>query len=347
MKKGTREWRAALAGLCAALLFTGCGKASDAAAAQNGYSVGLAPMADAIAETAAYDEKYGVEDQASFYEAGEGLDAGGMAEETYEPAQESAVKAAGQRKLIRTVNLEVETKEYDSFLDALEAEVQERDGYIERRDSYNGSPYSPYSQERYATLVLRIPQEKLDSFLERVSGIGNVTSRSDNVEDVTLRYVDMESRRDALRTEQERLLVLLEQAQSIEDIIAIEERLSEVRYQLESMESSLRAMENQVDYSTVYLNVGEVKELTPVAEQTVWERIRDGFAQSLQDIGQGAVDFAVWLTVHLPYLILWAAGIAVLAFVLLRLRKRRAARKREKTKEPSEKGAADDGKTNL
>mgnify|MGYP000544403695 CR=1 FL=1 len=48
-----------------------------------------------------------------------------------------------------------------------------------------------------------------------------MTSRSENVQDVTLTYVDLQSHRDALQTEQERLLQLLEQAESIEDIITM------------------------------------------------------------------------------------------------------------------------------
>ena len=65
----------------------------------------------------------------------------------------------------------------------------------------------------------------------------------------------------------------MEKAESIEDIITIEQRLSNVRYQIESMEAQLRTYDNKVDYSTVHLDVSEVKELTPVHEETLWERI--------------------------------------------------------------------------
>ena len=51
---------------------------------------------------------------------------------------------------------------------------------------------------------------------------------------------------------------LLEKAETVADIIEIESRLSEVRYQIESMESQLRTIDNQVNYSTVYININEV-----------------------------------------------------------------------------------------
>ena len=54
------------------------------------------------------------------------------------------------------------------------------------------------------------------------------------MDDVTLRYVDVDSHKKALETEQERLLALLEKAENVEDIITIENRLSDVRYELEN-----------------------------------------------------------------------------------------------------------------
>ena len=64
-----------------------------------------------------------------------------------------------------------------------------------------------------------------------VSEIGNVTQKNESVEDVTLQYVDVESRKKALETEQERLMELLSSAENMEDLLAIESKLSEVRYE--------------------------------------------------------------------------------------------------------------------
>lgn len=226
------------------------------------------------------------------------------------------------RKLIKTVSMDVETKEFDKVMSALESEVAALGGYIERMDTYNGSSYSNYRDKRYANTTIRVPKNQLNAFLETVSGMSNVVRRSDNVEDVTLVYVDLESHRDALRTEQSRLLELLERAETIEEIITIESRLSEVRYQLESMESQLRTYDNRVEYSTVYLNIDEVEAFTPVAEESVWERIADGFVGSLENIGRGFKEFFVGLIIHLPYLLLVTVFVLVLTFVIIKCNKK-------------------------
>ena len=230
-------------------------------------------------------------------------------------SEEAADTAVADRKLIKTVNMDVETREYDKLLSAVENKVAELGGYIESLDAYNGSTYYSYRSTRNANLTIRIPKDRLEEFQNTVSELGNVTSRSENVQDVTLTYVDLQSHRDALRTEQERLLQLLEQAESVEDIITIEQRLSDVRYQLESMESQLRSYDNRVDYSTVYLYIDEVEVYTPVEEET-------GFVDSLKNIGEGLKEAAIWFVIHIPYLVIWAIVIAVIVLILKKIKKR-------------------------
>ena len=189
-----------------------------------------------------------------------------------------------QRKLIRDVNLEVETETFEELLSTVGEKTRNLGGYIEESYTYNGSNY--YGKgTRNANLTIRIPAEKLDEFLLAVGEVSNVISRNESVTDVTLEYVDLESHKKVLLAEQERLLELLEKAETIEDIISLESRLSQVRYQIESMEAQLRTMDNRVNYSTVYLYINEVAKLTPVKEQTVWEKISTGFASSLYNVG--------------------------------------------------------------
>ena len=137
------------------------------------------------------------------------------------------------RKLIRTFDMSIETKEFDEVLSGIQEKVQKLGGYIEQSSLDGGSAYySDYN--RYSNMTVRIPSDKLDGFIENVKETANVTYISESTEDITLKYVDTESRKIALETERDRLLELLEKAETVEDIITIEGRLSEVRYQLES-----------------------------------------------------------------------------------------------------------------
>ncbi|MBQ2802809.1 MAG: DUF4349 domain-containing protein [Lachnospiraceae bacterium] len=231
-------------------------------------------------------------------------------------ATSSSQVVDSDRKLIKTVDMDVETQAFEQLMNTIQTEVTELGGYIESMNTYNGSAYSARRANKSASLTIRIPKDKLDSFLNTVSGAGNVVRRFDNVEDVTLQYVDMESHRDVLKAEQERLLEFLAQAETIEDMITLESRLSDVRYQLESMESQLRTFDNQVDYSTVIIDVSEVELYTPVEEETIGERIVNGFQNSLDEIGKAFVEFMVWFIVTLPYMVVSAIIITIIALIL-------------------------------
>lgn len=260
---------------------------------------------------------------------------GGYYEEDWAPEEyvetevaelDEQVVVSDNRKLIKTVDMRVETKEFDQVMVTLEDKIASMGGYIENSEIYNGSFYSDYNSERNANLTIRIPKQHLEEFLETVSDIVNVVKCSESVDDVTLQYVDIESHKNALQTEQMRLLELLEMAETVDDILLIEERLSSVRYQLESMESQLRTYDNKIDYSTVYLDVEEVYELTPVTEETTWERITGGFMDSIKNIGNGLKELMIWFIVHSPYFILYALFVFTVIFIVKIIEKKRKAK---------------------
>lgn len=207
------------------------------------------------------------------------------------------------RKLIKTVSMDVETEEFDSLISKLLNRISGFGGYIESSNTNNSSYYR--SNGRHANYVVRIPSERLDELVGNVTELANVTWKEENVQDITLHYIDIESHKIALQTEQERLLVLMEQAETVEDLITIESRLSEIRYQIQSYESTLRTYDNQVNYSTLHLAISEVKKLTPQEEPSVWKKIQDGFIENLDQVIKGVRDFFVEVMIAIPYLLLW------------------------------------------
>ena len=224
-----------------------------------------------------------------------------------------------QQKLIRTVYLNAETEAMDDLLANVEQRVAELGGYVEGREVFNGSSYNS-SRTRYANLTIRIPADRMNGFVEAVAEVSNITSNRETAEDVTLDYVATQSRITALETEQERLLELLSKAETMEDILTIEDRLTDVRYELENVASQLKVLDNQVTYATVHLDITEVQEYTPIVEEepTVWERITEGFGESIEDIAEDVKEFFIWVAVNSPYLLLWAL---VLTAVFLTARK--------------------------
>lgn len=231
-------------------------------------------------------------------------------------SSEAAKLITMQRKLIRTVSLNVETTDFDNLLSAIQQSVTTDGGYIEQSDVSGTSISTAMDRNRYAFLNVRIPSAKLDAFLSQMSQQSNVINRSENIQDVTLQYTDIESRKKSLTIEQERLWALLEKADTLEAVIALEERLSEIRYQLEGFESQLRTYDNQVDYSTVHINIQEVSVFTPTSPDSVGIRIQKGFIRNLENVSNALTDLLVWVISHLPALVLLAIVLMIIRAIV-------------------------------
>lgn len=293
-----KKYKAMAFGLVGMLLLavTGCG--------------GGKSMSNEMAAGATADTAVSMPEEAAAAE--DSYDAGGAASESgIDPVVNNG------RKLIKTVRLEMQTKEFDALLDGVRKKIQETGGYIENSSVW-GNSYN-YSSTRSSELTARIPAERLDEFVEVISGLGNVTYKSEGVEDVTLQYVDVESHQKALETEQERLLELLEKADNLEDLLTIESRLSEVRYELENYGSQKRILDNQINYSTVHMTITEVERITEVGEKSFFEEISDRFGTNLYNVSRGLREFVISLIGSLPILAVWAVFIGVIVLVIRKI----------------------------
>ncbi|MDD6967121.1 MAG: DUF4349 domain-containing protein [Firmicutes bacterium] len=308
-----KKWiAAALVGVMAAGTLAGCCQKSST---------------DTARYEAAYDTGYYEMDEAA------GYGAAALSVNQKSAATGSTTQALPQnRKWVITMNLTAETDDLDGALEAVMAQVNEMEGYVESQSVSGGSAGS--GRHRYANLTIRVPADRVDSFVEEVSGLTNLVSSSRNVQDITLTYSDTEGRVTALKTEETRLLELMEQAETMSDLLEIEARLTEVRYQLENYASTLRLYDNQVDYATVSLYITEVEKYTPVEEPGFWQKIKSGLADSLVNLGEAIVNFISWVIIDLPYLALIGLLVwLVTAMTKRSIRKRKAKKAAQKPKE--------------
>lgn len=228
-----------------------------------------------------------------------------------------------EEKIIKTVDLSVQTKEYEAYISALTANVSALGGYVENSTNNMGSYYSSNSN-RSSTYVVRIPADKLDEFLAGAEEKGKITRKTERQENVTLEYVDLQSRISAYTTERTTLTGLLEKASSLEDVLSIQERLSEVNYQIETYTSQMRVLENRIGYSTVTLDINEVERVTE-EKPTIGSRIKNTFLDNLDDLGEWFSDFVVNFIGGLP-IIIPVVGVAAIVILILKkiIKKRRS-----------------------
>ena len=89
-----------------------------------------------------------------------------------------------ERKIIKTYDLNAETKEFDTTIQGLDALVAEFGGYVESNSISNRNYNSKMA--RYASYKFRIPADKAEEFVNSIGNTLNVTRQNSNAQDVLL-----------------------------------------------------------------------------------------------------------------------------------------------------------------
>lgn len=308
--------------LIAVLAFSGCSDATSTSTADDvdsGYSVaGVNSYASTTSTSNSSDSgtsDYSYTDDVS----NDSADDYSASSEFSSKASDKSVEvneneSKSSRKLIRTKSVTVETKNLDKSLEKVNTAIDTFGAYVEHSTLDSPSYVSEYDDKRTYTMTIRVPEDKLDAFMNQLDSTGTVTSATESTEDVTLQYTDIEAHKKALKTEYDRVMELLGKAETMDQILALESKLSDLRYQIDSYESQLKVMDNQITYSTVSLTLREV-EYEKDADTSYGTRIVNAFKDGIHDVKSGLADFSVWLVLVLPSLVVLGIVIAILAAI--------------------------------
>lgn len=302
------------------VLFAGCGaKSYDSAA---------------TADEAAYDYGYYAKDD---YDAPE--DDMAYAEDmksdsgAYDTSSLSIETEPG-RLVILNADVNIETEKFAEAVAALHENVEKFGGYISAsNNSIYNSAYSLHS----GYFTIRIPAENFNSFVAEQDCIGVINYCNVWSDDVTDSYRDVEARLTTLRTKYDRLLAMLEEADIMADIIEIENALSETTYEIENYEGRLKSYDDRIRYSTITMEIREVREVIEPVEmpKTLGERVSIRFKEAMRNTEEFFEDFIVGLVGALPGIVIIAVLAAIVIIIIVKTRPGRLLR-REKRREKND-----------
>ncbi|MCJ7745492.1 MAG: DUF4349 domain-containing protein [Actinobacteria bacterium] len=164
------------------------------------------------------------------------------------------------------------------------------------------------------TVTVRVPNDSFSKVMDELKKMGKVTAISEQAQDVTEEYVDLESRINNLRTQEAVYLRLMAKAQTIDESIAVQRELSVIQEQIEQLLGRKNYLDNHVQFSTVQVTLLEPG--AAVSEDGGW-----GFVRALSDAAHGIINgintVIRFLGDALIYILIVAA-LAALAFVIFR-----------------------------
>jgi hypothetical protein len=310
-----------LLALCAALLFVfglaGC-SSSDRGET-------FAPMV--AADSAKSEASYAGSDKA-YYSGAQN----GEVPQTYDsdtPLQPLPEEVAGgvtdtNRKLIWSGDLSMETTDHDSTVTHLKKLIEDCGGFIQNSSTGGGGVLPDGSRRlKSSSYTIRVPADKFDFFMNSSNNVATVLNSSSNAEDITDRYFDTEAHLGVLLVKEERLLDMLKTGGELEYLLKLERELSDTRYQIESLTGTLRKYDGLIEYSTVYVYLNEVREITktPLEPETLGQKISSAFTSSLNGLAKLGQALLIFFIGYSPVLILTSV-IVVVIFVVARKRAR-------------------------
>lgn len=243
-----------------------------------------------------------------------------------EAANGASAPSVADRKIIKYLDFEVETKSFDRLIADIGTAVGQAGGYVESSE-IAGNRYGR-ADNRTATLKLRVPKAKESDLSDFLAKNSNVVSQAVRTDDVTERYIDTQSRIKALTLEKETLEKLLKDAGGVADTLTVYEKLTDVIAELESYQGKLNKMDDLIDYTTITVCVNEVEKETETEKQGWWARTWSAFCENLADIGSGLSAVCSFMLAALPYwLLIGVIVFAVLLIVRLCKKKRNTAGK--------------------
>lgn len=228
-------------------------------------------------------------------------------------------------KLIQTIGLELETKQYASTVDEIEALVKSLNGYIQ--SSYIPRPRNDVEFNNLeATLTVMIPTSSIEDFILKTGKTSNIVNERREAYNVTDIYRDTESRITTLKAKEIRLLELLQKSGSLSDLLMIETELSNTRYEIEQLQSSIKDFDTRIQYTQFNLTIREVYEFSPSDQASLWERIVEGFSSNAQSFIRTLETGFIFIVTTLPFLfiqlILWCLPLLIIYFIYRKLSKK-------------------------
>lgn len=204
-------------------------------------------------------------------------------------------------KLVYKCYVDIETLDFDKSYAALQDMMEKYNCVISSEtfgdesisyfyDSYYSSS-SKYKTGRTDEIVIRVPSANYKSFISEYGELGNVTSKTQTVDNITQEYYDTTSQVEGLKAEMERLEIMMSQATEIEDMITINQAITELQSEINSLTTYIRTMDSDVAYSYVTMSLREVLEYSEVEQPVKKNTFIDRLKNQCVDTWKGFLNF--------------------------------------------------------
>jgi hypothetical protein len=224
---------------------------------------------------------------------------------------------AEERLVIENADLAIVVKDPKARMAEITALANEFGGFVVSSNLYQ-SFTSLGKEVPEATIVIRVPSERLDEALTRIKeGAIDIDYENRSGQDVTSIYVDLQAQLKAKQAAEAKLLEIMDQATRAEDVLAIYLQVQQVQTEIEQLKGQIKYYEESAALSSISVRLIAEESTQPIqiGPWTPSGAARDAI-QDLILFVQNFVDFLIrFVLLTLPALLLIAIPLFVLYLV--------------------------------
>lgn len=243
---------------------------------------------------------------------------------------DASTVAPDERYIIRTVGVRIEVDDVEKAVEAVRGEVSKVGGMVTTVQVSTDEEIPIYRYDAAGSLadgaplrgflVVRIPPEDVDGFVDAVSDLGRVQRQAEDESDVTQEHIDVSARLETLKAQEARLRELFDEAGTIEEMLAVEQELTRVRAEIESLTAQLAYLERQAAMATVTIELASKPPVvSPVGSD--WGFV-DAITQGIRGLVNTINTVIVVLLSALPLLAIVAVVVLVVRWAVRRQHRR-------------------------
>ena len=190
------------------------------------------------------------------------------------------------RKIIRNANITMEVADVEQAYDNILALLKNFGGYEANREMQSDISryydYRGYSTTPTVSATLKVPANKLDTFLTDIKKEGETIYSTISSNDITDQYFDSKIRITTLEKTLDNYYEFLENAKDVDEQLRVTRYINDITQEIEQLKGSIKRWDSLVDYSTVTLYLYKPYE-APIPEPE--PRVINWNSLSLEDMG--------------------------------------------------------------
>lgn len=318
--------------LCYALLAGGCGTGgSNDTGSTNNIKADDFDAGGQGAETQENDAASGIGDETSGNASAEAEGESGAESKADDKTTQTSSSEINTDMLVYTCNLIIDTLDYGQSVATFQSMLAAAGGFVESENYSDGRSSSPYYIEEYEKVKLyratvRIPHDKYNDFLNGADQLGDVRTKTSNVQNVGQEYTDLNTSLQIYEAKEKRYINMLSTITDDEQAIRVEKELTELQVKIASIKTRMNEINEDVAYSTIEIQIREVskyeKEKVPEKTDTFPQRL----ANTLKDTWKYFLIFMEGLLFFVIRIFPYALIAGVILLIVLRYHRKKKKR---------------------